>query len=218
MSRGNGLSVDECARFLERAKTRRRPRQLLEYFSERMREMGAGEGDGGKGGGSGDRKPDPLLMFCMTCASKGPEGTARGFFASPPEQIVMCANRLRDESEIEETLVHELIHAVDYCTRDIDLTKCEDLACSEVRAAREAECSESTYLKAFPIPDIARSYLHRRCTRQHATSATGAMFPQRAESCIEAAFERCFNDFVPFDRKMDADDGGNATVDGKADR
>ena len=37
----------------------------------------------------------------MTCASKGPEGTARGFFASPPEQIVMCANRLRDESEIE---------------------------------------------------------------------------------------------------------------------
>ena len=57
MSRGNGLSVDECARFLERAKTRRRPRQLLEYFSERMREMGAGEGDGGKGGGSGDRSP-----------------------------------------------------------------------------------------------------------------------------------------------------------------
>ena len=128
----------------------------------------------------------------------------------------MCANRLRDESEIEETLVHELVHAVDYCTRGIDLTKCEDLACSEVRAAREAECSETTYLKAFPLPDVARSYLHKRCTRQHATQATSAMFPRRASSCIEAAFERCFNDHVPF-REQPMTEAGAAASESKAD-
>ena len=211
MRRRNGMTVEDCSRFLERAKTLRRPRQLLEHFASRMREMEQAEAQG-RGGGdnlmmttvplqgdvAGGGGTDPLLMFCTQCASNGPEGTARGFFASPPEQIVMCANRLHDESEIEETLVHELVHAVDYCTRGIDLAVCEDLACSEVRAAREAECSESTYLRAFPIPDVARNYLHKRCTRLHATSATRAMFPARAESCIEAAFDRCFNDHVPF--------------------
>ena len=63
------------------------------------------------------------------CADDGAEGTARGFFASPPEQIIMCANRLRSQREVHEVLVHEMIHAVDYCARDMDLTHCEQLAC-----------------------------------------------------------------------------------------
>ena len=226
MKRSKGLTVEECTRFLDRAKTLRRPKQLLEHFARRVAEMeqqGQAEGaagfidDGGSGSGRGGG--DPLLMFCTTCASNGPEGTARGFFASPPAQIVMCANRLHSESEIEETLVHELVHAVDHCTRGIDLAKCEDLACSEVRAAREAECSETTYLKAFPLPDVARSFLHKRCTRQHATQATRAMFPMRAESCIEAAFARCFNDHVPFrEQPQQVEEAVAMAGEGKADR
>ena len=87
------------------------------------------------------------------------------------------------------------------------------------RAAREAECSETTYLKAFPLPDVARSFLHKRCTRQHATQATRAMFPMRAESCIEAAFARCFNDHVPFrEQPQQVEEAVAMAGEGKADR
>lgn len=189
--------MDECTRFLENAKRLPRPRQLLNYFAQRMRQiqnekLGENEAPQESIGG------DPLLIFCRTCKSDGAEGTARGFFASPPEQIVMCANRLRSQAEIEETLVHEMVHAVDYCTRGIDLEVCEELACSEVRAAREAECSQDTYLKAFPMPEVARSYLHKRCTQIHSIQATSAMFPMDAERCVKKAFDRCFHDHVPF--------------------
>jgi hypothetical protein len=43
----------------------------------------------------------------------GPEGNARAFFSAPPPTVVFCANRLHSAREVEETMVHELIHAYD---------------------------------------------------------------------------------------------------------
>lgn len=43
----------------------------------------------------------------------GPEGRARAFFSAPPPTVVFCANRLHSAREVEETMVHELIHAYD---------------------------------------------------------------------------------------------------------
>ena len=43
----------------------------------------------------------------------GPEGKARAYFSAPPPTVVFCANRLRSKKEVEEAMVHELIHAYD---------------------------------------------------------------------------------------------------------
>lgn len=86
----------------------------------------------------------------------GPEGRARAFFSAPPPTVVFCANRLHSAREVEETMVHELIHAYDvresrcvcvvwclqrpdefvfcgwvwqFTVRNMDITKSDLLAC-----------------------------------------------------------------------------------------
>lgn len=77
---------------------------------------------------------------------------ARAYFSAPHLEdtasaerplVTLCANRLRDGAEVREALTHELVHAFDHCVARRDLTRAESLACSEVRAAREAECRDN---------------------------------------------------------------------------
>lgn len=38
---------------------------------------------------------------------------ARAYMEAPPMSVVLCANRLQDRTEMEEALVHELVHVFD---------------------------------------------------------------------------------------------------------
>jgi hypothetical protein len=38
---------------------------------------------------------------------------ARAYMEAPPMSVVLCANRLQDRREMEEALVHELVHVYD---------------------------------------------------------------------------------------------------------
>lgn len=38
---------------------------------------------------------------------------ARAYMEAPPMSVVLCANRLADRTEMEEALVHELVHVYD---------------------------------------------------------------------------------------------------------
>ena len=38
---------------------------------------------------------------------------ARAYMEAPPMSVVLCANRLQDQAEMEEALVHELVHVYD---------------------------------------------------------------------------------------------------------
>lgn len=58
----------------------------------------------------------------------GPASGARAFLESPPAAVVLCANRLGSRREVEEAVVHELIHAYDYLVAGIDLLDCRSLA------------------------------------------------------------------------------------------
>eukprot|EP00547_Thalassionema_nitzschioides_P010021 CAMPEP_0194224290 /NCGR_PEP_ID=MMETSP0156-20130528/37082_1 /TAXON_ID=33649 /ORGANISM="Thalassionema nitzschioides, Strain L26-B" /LENGTH=173 /DNA_ID=CAMNT_0038955763 /DNA_START=203 /DNA_END=721 /DNA_ORIENTATION=- len=91
-------------------------------------------------------KLEPLKIECRPCADTGPERGARAFVMGPtPLSIVLCSNRLSLDSkdEMEQVLVHELMHVYDVRVNKLDLRTCENLAYSEVRAAREAECQKS---------------------------------------------------------------------------
>ena len=84
-----------------------------------------------------------ITIECSPCGSDTrAEACARAYVRGPdPLGIVLCSNRLSSQREIEEVLVHELVHIYDVHVRQMDLRDCKQLAYSEVRAAREAECA-----------------------------------------------------------------------------
>ena len=88
--------------------------------------------------------PLTIELLCRKCEAHGPEAGARAFLMGPePLSIVLCHNRIDSESdEVEEILTHELVHLYDVQTLGLDLSDCETVAYSEVRAAREAECNK----------------------------------------------------------------------------
>ncbi len=89
---------------------------------------------------AGDKNIAQSDIRCMPC----PKGlNARAYFEAPPAKIVLCSDKLHTPLEVEESLVHELVHAYDYVVYGANLENCMELAKSEVRAAREAECHYS---------------------------------------------------------------------------
>lgn len=129
----------------------------------------------------------------LTLSATGPEGKARAFFSAPPPTIVFCANRLHSAGEVEETMMHELIHAYDvgassfmllfywrylkFVVRKMDITKPNILACSEIRAARESECYQKAFLLAKLLPEsnlmeTVSEWKNKRCVRTHAIRST----------------------------------------------
>lgn len=139
-----------------------------------------------------------IPIECKRCSDdpSNPESQCRAFVSSPRdnngsngnseaeiERIILCANRLPTYDEAEEALVHELVHVHDVFALNLNLRNCEDLAYSEVRAAREAECS------GYPLWTF-----RRWCVKERATKATNCMFPERDNECIESVFEEAIND------------------------
>jgi len=69
----------------------------------------------------------------------------------------------------------------------MDLRDCKSLAYSEVRAAREAECSNSL-----------TSFTGNICAKDKATVATRNMFPEEGRKCVCDVFDRAIKDYAPF--------------------
>eukprot|EP00557_Chaetoceros_sp_GSL56_P004348 CAMPEP_0176497074 /NCGR_PEP_ID=MMETSP0200_2-20121128/11527_1 /TAXON_ID=947934 /ORGANISM="Chaetoceros sp., Strain GSL56" /LENGTH=353 /DNA_ID=CAMNT_0017895057 /DNA_START=111 /DNA_END=1172 /DNA_ORIENTATION=- len=152
--------------------------------------------------------PMELQITCQKCGNDGPEGGARAFVKGPnPLSIVLCSNRLSTQEEINEVLVHELIHVYDVHHRKWDLTNCYTLAKSEVRAAREAECANATM-----------SFTKRYCAKEKARVATKNMFPDVGLQCVAAVFEEAMVDKAPFGggegKGWDGGGGGGIRKDG----
>ena len=119
---------------------------------------------------------------------------ARAFLVdSDPLQIVLCSNRLKT-SEVEEVVTHELVHAFDYTYSRCNFDSCEGLAYSEVRAAREAECANTS---AFPFQ---LSWFKSQCIRYHASRSTSSLFPSlEAAKCVDTVLSAAMSDLAPFD-------------------
>lgn len=136
-----------------------------------------------------DKDATTIAIDCMECGSDTrAEARARAFVRGPrPLSIVLCSNRLYSQREVDEVLVHELVHLYDVHTREMDLKDCRQLAYSEVRAAREAECSKSY-----------TSFTTNMCARDKATVATRNLFPEEGKKCVCDVFNDAMNDLSPF--------------------
>ncbi|DBA04406.1 TPA: hypothetical protein N0F65_010002 [Lagenidium giganteum] len=186
------MRVYECEEAVTAALQQARPKQITRAINEHL-----------------DRQSDPqakkqaISFACIECRDDGPEGRARAFFSAPPPTVVFCANRLRSANEVEETMVHELIHAYDFVVREMDITQSEVLACSEIRSARESECYHKAQILATLMPKVeffqkSAEWLNQRCVREHATRSTESMFPKEARRDVEKMFDQCYADRSPF--------------------
>jgi len=107
-------------------------------------------------------------ISCTDCGDIGPEGNAKALTRIEPLEIEICRNRNSSAEDIEKSLVHELVHVFDYQTKRYDLFSCDGLASSEIRAAREAECSGRFMF----------NWSRERCIRQRAVASTAVRFEE----------------------------------------
>jgi hypothetical protein len=133
-------------------------------------------------------QPISVSISCQPCKATGPEAGARAFVRGPnPLSIVLCSNRLSTMAEVQEVLVHELTHVHDVRHRGLDLRDCHQLAYSEVRAAREAECRGS----------LTR-FTEDMCVRSRAGVATSNMFPGGGGDCVGRVMQAAMADRSPY--------------------
>jgi len=169
--------------------------------------------------------PLTIELKCRRCETSGPEAGARAFLMGPqPLSIVLCHNRIdSDTAEVEEILTHELVHLYDVQTLQLDLSDCETVAYSEVRAAREAECyrsvrdakaeyeaasaSASSGLQAVTtqISETLQTRVYKPyCVRNIALGATQNMFPNEGKACLNKVWDTAYGDHRPFARHHEA--------------
>ena len=106
---------------------------------------------------------------------------------------MLCSDKTGPSpAKVSALLAHELVHAYDRCTADVDFGAAAHLACTEVRAAALAHC--------MTVPCLAS---RRECVRARAAGSVAAIRGvgrEEAAKEVDAVFERCYGDREPFGR------------------
>ncbi|KAL6073948.1 Mitochondrial inner membrane protease ATP23 [Balamuthia mandrillaris] len=127
-----------------------------------------------------------LRTVCTLC-NKTPQGQVPCAHYNQRQQVVsVCANALLTESEARKSLLHELIHVYDGCRHRGLYSSCKLRACTEVRAAKLADCGHL----APQSPEL------ERCTFNSALLSTKE-FCATAKEDVRWAMDTCFNDHHP---------------------
>jgi mitochondrial inner membrane protease ATP23 len=130
----------------------------------------------------------------ITCAPCGPD-RAGGF--APKFGIVLCENQLVSRGHLEDTLAHELIHAYDHATVQLDWNSPLHLACTEIRAANlSRECAFTREIKRGNF-GIAKQ--HQSCVQRRALLMQAGYTKETADESIRVVWDSCFKDTAPFD-------------------
>ena len=112
--------------------------------------------------------------------------------------LVVCQSNLLSKSDLESTIAHELIHAYDSCTTNLAQNSCLQIACTEIRASNlSGECG---MLREFGRGHYQFTKGHQKCVRRRAILSLRMKegCAERAEECVDRAFDRCFADTAPF--------------------
>jgi len=119
-------------------------------------------------------------------------------------EIFLCQQHLVNEQHAHESMVHELIHAIDLCRTKMDpINNCIHMACTEIRAENlSGECGAVREL-VNQRTTMGKFRGHgAECVKRRAILSVKANpnCTEKAADYVEAAFERCFRDTFPFDR------------------
>ncbi|KAK9761945.1 Mitochondrial inner membrane protease ATP23 [Basidiobolus ranarum] len=101
-------------------------------------------------------------------------------------RIVICCEAIHSQKDLEETVIHELVHAYDAGRKGNFTTPCHNVACSEIRASALGQCAN-----VWPL------FRKRECTRREAINST-LSHCKNAEQVVNEVFDKCFKDTSPF--------------------
>jgi inner membrane protease ATP23 len=97
-------------------------------------------------------------------------------------------------------MMHELIHAFDFCRIDMNPQSCLHMACTEIRAANlSGDCNLS--LEVIRGHGLSFTGHKQTCVKRIATTSL-MMNPgcrEHAERSVELAWANCWPDLQPYD-------------------
>jgi len=126
-------------------------------------------------------------LQCDSCVRQGSHKNTVAYYHADLQKVTLCANRVTEKSNLEENIIHELIHAYDSCKQKDFFMQCKLRACSEIRASRLGEC---------------RTHWDRaNCVRQSALASTKIYCPN-SESIVNEMMETCYKDISPLTKEQ----------------
>ncbi|AAF01592.1 putative peptidase M76, ATP23 [Arabidopsis thaliana] len=173
-----GKSIDECQDMIRRSF--RNP--IVKFLMEQMEKSGCRVGDN--------------FVKAVVCTGPVAGGYTKG------RGITVCSNYLTIQDEVNQVVIHELIHAYDECrAKNLDWTNCAHHACSEIRAGHlSGDCHfKRELLRGFiKLRGHEQECIKRRVLK----SLRGNPYCSEvaAKDAMEAVWDTCYNDTKPFDR------------------
>ncbi|KAI0015935.1 peptidase M76 family-domain-containing protein [Xylariomycetidae sp. FL0641] len=151
---------------------------------------------------------DDSNIVCRRCPKMMTEdgwvhGQSGGW--DPNGGVLLCANDLRNKTELEDTLAHEMVHAWDHLRWKVDWVGEKSLkhaACTEIRASMlSGECRWAR--EALKRGNMTVTQQFQECVRRRATASVMAR-PSckddvQAVKVVNQVWDSCFSDTRPFD-------------------
>ncbi|KAL9001532.1 MAG: hypothetical protein Q9169_000107 [Polycauliona sp. 2 TL-2023] len=130
-------------------------------------------------------------------------GPRQGGGFEPSYGIMLCANELRDQDHVEDTMAHEMIHAYDHLRFQVQWRdNLRHTACSEIRAS--ALSGECRWVREFFTKGQYKiTQQFQECVRRRATISVAARpwckDDVQAAKSVNEVWDSCFSDTRPFD-------------------
>ncbi|XP_022775514.1 mitochondrial inner membrane protease ATP23-like [Durio zibethinus] len=177
-SRSRGCTVNECQTMIQRSLRT----SMVKFLKEHMEKAGCKLGDN--------------FIKAVHCDRRMGGHFLRG------EGIMVCSNHINMQDEVNQMVIHGLIHAYDEChAANLDWTNCAHHACSEIRAGH---LSGDCHYKRELLRGFMKIRGHEQdCVRRSVMkSVTANTFCSEtaARDAMEAVWDICYNDTKPFDR------------------
>ncbi|XP_016162307.1 mitochondrial inner membrane protease ATP23 isoform X1 [Arachis ipaensis] len=171
-----GITVEECQGMIQRSLKS----PVVRFLREHLEKAGCGVGDN--------------FFKAVNCETQTAGGYTQG------KGIVLCSNQISSEDEVNQVLIHELIHAFDDCrAANLDWSNCAHHACSEIRAGH---LSGDCHFKRELLRGFMGIRRHEpKCIRRRVLkSLSGNPYcsEEAAKEAMEAVWDFCYNDKEPF--------------------
>mmetsp|Transcript_9502 Transcript_9502/g.12437 ORF Transcript_9502/g.12437 Transcript_9502/m.12437 type:complete len:186 (-) Transcript_9502:193-750(-) len=144
----------------------------------------------------------------ISCQSCEVDGISGGFVNSDQTsneskpQVVVCEDRIFDQQHLNDTIVHELIHAYDACRAHMDPANLRQHACTEIRASNlSGECS---WKNEMARGNFGFKLQQQECVKRRAVLSVlgnpNCKSKEEAAKIVQEVFHVCYKDTSPFDR------------------
>lgn len=139
---------------------------------------------------------NPINVRCRRCT------TSQGGGIDQDYGILICANHMRNQGHVEDTIAHEMVHAYDYMRFKVDRWNLRHQACTEIRASTlSGECRFTR--EFFTRGQWRFTQQMQECVRRRATLSLMARPSVKddvhAARIVNEVWDSCFNDTRPFD-------------------